>query len=162
MQERPSLKRKSTATIERKRPEIRNILTFNNGPNDSLLTPGPGNRPRQYSFSAGPHSAPLIPTSHGLPPQLEHIPIHAGQHSMSQVRDSIDDAAADAAAAAAAANRTGSAGKKDEKTKKEKSSDKDKTSAEQGDAVTVVVGTGRQQQQQHRRRGESQARRRWK
>lgn len=103
MQERPSLKRKSTATIERKRPEIRNILTFNNGPNDSLLTPGPGNRPRQYSFSAGPHSAPLIPTSHGLPPQLEHIPIHAGQHSMSQVRDSIDDAAADAAAAAAAA-----------------------------------------------------------
>lgn len=103
--ERPNLKRKNpTPTLERKRPDIRSLGSFNNGHNNDapltsgLVTPSSA-RPRQFSFSAGgPHSAPLL--------QQQSDQMSGGGHvgqPMTQVRDAMDDAAANAAAAAAAA-----------------------------------------------------------
>lgn len=102
MQERPNLKRKNpSTTLQRKRPEIRSLGSFSNGQNDAPLTSGlvtpNSTRPRQFSFSAsGPHSAPLLQQSDPMSGG------HVGQ-PMTQVRDAMDDAAANAAAAAAAA-----------------------------------------------------------
>ncbi|RYP65047.1 hypothetical protein DL769_006457 [Monosporascus sp. CRB-8-3] len=104
-QERPNLKRKNTVSLGRKRPDIRSIGPFNNATNDSPLSPAltiPSGRPRQFSFSTGPHSAPILHTSPSLAPHSEQMSGHLGQ-SMTQVRNPMEDAAANAAAAAAAA-----------------------------------------------------------
>ncbi|KAI5923192.1 fungal-specific transcription factor domain-containing protein [Camillea tinctor] len=102
--ERPNLKRKSTTSLGRKRPEVRNLAPFNgasNGPMSSGL-PTPGGPPRHFSFSAGPHSAPITHTPTSIPSHAEHLGNQAGQ-AVSHVREQIDDPAANAAAAAAAA-----------------------------------------------------------
>ncbi|RYP43692.1 hypothetical protein DL768_009774 [Monosporascus sp. mg162] len=104
-QERPNLKRKNTASLGRKRPDVRSIGPFNNGTNDSPLSPAlttPSGRPRQFSFSTGPHSAPILHTPPSLAPHSEQMSGHLGQ-SMNQVRNPMEDPAANAAAAAAAA-----------------------------------------------------------
>ncbi|RYP26575.1 hypothetical protein DL767_007973 [Monosporascus sp. MG133] len=104
-QERPNLKRKNTGSLGRKRPDIRGIGPFNNGTNDSPLSPAlttPSGRPRQFSFSTGPHSAPILPTPPPLAPRSEQMSGNIGQ-PMTQVRNPMEDAAANAAAAAAAA-----------------------------------------------------------
>ncbi|RYO79283.1 hypothetical protein DL766_002086 [Monosporascus sp. MC13-8B] len=104
-QERPNLKRKNTASLGRKRPDIRSIGPFNNGTNNSPLSPAltiPSGRPRQFSFSTGPHSAPILHSPPSLAPHSEQMSGHLGQ-SLTQIRNPMEDAAASAAAAAAAA-----------------------------------------------------------
>ncbi|RYP64851.1 hypothetical protein DL771_008566 [Monosporascus sp. 5C6A] len=104
-QERPNLKRKNNASLGRKRPDIRSIGPFNNGTNDSPLSPAlttPSGQPRQFSFSTGPHSAPILHAPPSLAPHSEQMSGHLGR-PMTQVRNPMEDAAASAAAAAAAA-----------------------------------------------------------
>ncbi|KAI1502633.1 fungal-specific transcription factor domain-containing protein [Biscogniauxia marginata] len=102
--ERPSLKRKSTTSLGRKRPDVRNLAPFsatNNGPMSSGL-PTPGGPPRHFSFSAGTHPPPILHTPTSLPPHAEHLGSQPGQ-SANNMRDQMDDPVANAAAAAAAA-----------------------------------------------------------
>lgn len=67
--ERPNLKRKSTGSMIRKRPDIRNLGPILHTSKDALPTPGlptPGGRPRHQSFSTGRHPSPAMlhsPTS---------------------------------------------------------------------------------------------------
>ncbi|ORY65082.1 fungal-specific transcription factor domain-containing protein [Pseudomassariella vexata] len=101
-QERQNLKRKSTMSMGRKRPDLRALAAGHNPPPTPGL-PTPGGPPRHHSFSSVPHPSPGVlhsPTS--LPPHAEQGP---GQHQqpVNQMRDPIEDAAANAAAAAAAA-----------------------------------------------------------
>ncbi|XXH03791.1 hypothetical protein Hte_010197 [Hypoxylon texense] len=104
--ERPSLKRKSTMSHDRRRPDLRSI-TPANAMNNSPLTSGlptPGVHPQHFSFSVDP-SHSLLHTPNSLPPHTENMHSNAGT-VLHRRRDSIDDQATDVAGTAAAGFRT--------------------------------------------------------
>ncbi|KAI2639046.1 hypothetical protein GGS26DRAFT_371587 [Hypomontagnella submonticulosa] len=100
--ERPSLKRKITATLGRKRTDTRSLISVNaanNGPTTSGL-PTPGAHPRHFSFSAAPHPPSMLQSPH--PSHADNLPAGTLQ-LVQQRRPSVDDEAANVAAVAAAA-----------------------------------------------------------
>ncbi|OTA98742.1 hypothetical protein M426DRAFT_102908 [Hypoxylon sp. CI-4A] len=79
--ERSSFKRKITPSISRRRSELRSLTPVNISHDGALSSglPTPGAQPRHFSFSAAPHTAPLLqnPNSfsenlHGNATQLAH------------------------------------------------------------------------------------------
>jgi hypothetical protein len=105
MMERPSLKRKSTAGVGRVKPDMRSLGPLGNAPQNGPLTPGlptPGGHPRPYPLSAGPRPLASTHGPNSMAAHTEQLAGHGGQ-ALSQMRQSVDEAAANAAAAAAAA-----------------------------------------------------------
>ncbi|KAI1380609.1 hypothetical protein F4677DRAFT_192757 [Hypoxylon crocopeplum] len=89
--DRPSLKRKFTATLAQRRPDMRCPTPVNVAHNGLLSSglPTPGGNPRQFSFSAAPHLSPMLQTPNSLPSHVQNFTENAGQ-SVHYRAESID------------------------------------------------------------------------
>ncbi|KAH6982371.1 fungal-specific transcription factor domain-containing protein [Ilyonectria destructans] len=98
--DRPNLKRKSTAQITRKRPEVKVIASLTASASG---LPTPANPWRSFSYAAGmvPQSSPgLLETPTSLP---HHPETHENETQISGLQDNLDETSANSAAVAAAA-----------------------------------------------------------